>query len=83
MFLSIHCTHGYHPFIHKLYLVSFQRGKFRPRLEQLVQTNSEDDVITASRKAFKLLPNLSEAIKALSVLKAIGPATASGITSTL
>lgn len=44
----------------------------------MVQTNSEEDVLKASKKAFKLLPNLSAAIQALTVLKAIGPATASG-----
>jgi hypothetical protein len=63
----------------KMYLVFLQRGKFRPRLEQMVQSNSEEDVLNASKKAFKLLPNLSAAIQALTVLKAIGPATASGL----
>ena len=62
-----------------MYLVFLQRGKFRPRLEQMVQSNSEEDVLNASKKAFKLLPNLSAAIQALTVLKAIGPATASGL----
>ena len=63
----------------KMYLVFLQRGKFRPRLEQMVQSNSEEDVLNASKKAFKLLPNLSAAIQAMTVLKAIGPATASGL----
>lgn len=45
----------------------------------MVQTNSEEDVKTASVKAFKALPNVPNAIKALTVLKAIGPATASGV----
>jgi hypothetical protein len=45
----------------------------------MVQSNSEEDVLNASKKAFKLLPNLSAAIQALTVLKAIGPATASGL----
>ncbi|OWF45482.1 hypothetical protein KP79_PYT06269 [Mizuhopecten yessoensis] len=57
----------------------FTRGKFRPRLEQMVQSNSEEDVKAASLKGFKELPNLSNAIKALTVLKAIGPATASAV----
>lgn len=45
----------------------------------MVKENSEEDVLKASKKAFSVLPNVSEAIKALSVLRAIGPATASGM----
>lgn len=55
-----------------------QRGKFRPRLTELVQTNSKEEVKSASIKAFKALPDISAAISALTVLKAVGPATASG-----
>ena len=55
-----------------------QRGKFRPRLQQMVEENSAESVEDASKKAFKALPNLHDAITALVVLKAVGPATASG-----
>ncbi|XP_069125089.1 uncharacterized protein [Argopecten irradians] len=63
----------------KLMKWKLTRGKFRPRLEQMVQSNSEEEVETASRNAFKELPNLPNAVKALTVLKAIGPATASAV----
>lgn len=59
-----------------------QRGKFRPRLQQMVEGNSAASVEDASKKAFKALPNLHDAITALVVLKAVGPATASGRFST-
>ena len=44
----------------------------------MVEENSPDSVEAASKKAFKALPNLKLAIEALTVLKAVGPATASG-----
>ncbi|KAG7226332.1 hypothetical protein INR49_013743, partial [Caranx melampygus] len=53
------------------------RGKFRPRLQQLVASNSEDTVEKCSRKAFSLLPDVQAAIAELSTLKGVGPATAS------
>ncbi|XP_052686198.1 uncharacterized protein LOC128165574 [Crassostrea angulata] len=55
------------------------KGKFRPRLQQMVESNSEDLIISASKKAFKHLPNLKKAIEELTVLKAVGPATASAV----
>lgn len=55
-----------------------QRGKFRPRLQQLVASNSEDAVEKCSRKAFSCLPDVKAAIAELSSLKGVGPATASG-----
>ncbi|XP_019749353.1 uncharacterized protein LOC109530206 [Hippocampus comes] len=55
------------------------RGKFRPRLQQLVSSNSEDAVDKCSRKAFSLLPDVAAAIAELSSLKGIGPATASAV----
>lgn len=64
--------------LQKCSCIIFQRGKFRPRLTELVQTNSEEDVKAASTKAFKALPDISAAISALTVLRAVGPATASG-----
>lgn len=55
-----------------------QRGKFRPRLQQLVASNSAETVEKCSRKAFSLLPDVQAAIAELSSLKGVGPATASG-----
>lgn len=55
------------------------RGKFRPRLQQLVESNSEDSVEKCSRKAFSLLPDVQAAISELSSLKGVGPATASAV----
>ncbi|XP_037547576.1 uncharacterized protein zgc:112496 [Nematolebias whitei] len=55
------------------------RGKFRPRLQQLVASNSEDVVKKCSRRAFGLLPDVQAAIAELSSLKGVGPATASAV----
>ncbi|XP_068614518.1 uncharacterized protein [Brachionichthys hirsutus] len=55
------------------------RGKFRPRLQQLVASNSEDTVKKCSRQAFSLLPDVQAAIAELSSLKGVGPATASAV----
>ncbi|CAK9190160.1 unnamed protein product [Sphagnum troendelagicum] len=55
------------------------RGKWRSRLLNFVANLSDDDVRTASRKAFAALPNLKEAIAHLSTLKGVGPATASAV----
>ncbi|XP_020493289.1 uncharacterized protein zgc:112496 [Labrus bergylta] len=55
------------------------RGKFRPRLQQLVASNSVDTVEKCSRKAFSLLPDVQASISELSTLKGVGPATASAV----
>ncbi|XP_013789355.1 uncharacterized protein LOC106473217 [Limulus polyphemus] len=55
------------------------RGKFRPRLMDLVRINTEAAVKQTSKKAFRKLPNISNAITALTTLKGVGPATASAI----
>ncbi|XP_060138414.1 uncharacterized protein LOC118092966 isoform X1 [Zootoca vivipara] len=55
------------------------RGKFRPRLQQLVATNSSEVVESCTRKAFQLLPDVAAAMTELCKLKAVGPATASAI----
>ncbi|KAM6951144.1 uncharacterized protein FYW47_014670 [Aplochiton taeniatus] len=55
------------------------RGKFRPRLQQLVATNGEEAVEKTSKKAFSLLPDIQAAITELSTLRALGPATASAV----
>lgn len=58
-----------------------KKGKFRPGLESKAASNKDADVIDASTKAFKLLPNIRNAIEALTTLYGIGPATASGRTA--
>lgn len=55
------------------------RGKFRPRLQQLVDSNSAESVEKCSRKAFSLLPDVKAALTELSSLKGVGPATASAV----
>ncbi|CAG7724413.1 unnamed protein product [Allacma fusca] len=58
------------------------RGKFRPRLKELVTMNSPRVVETESRKAFRALfkkEDLGASIQYLCNLKGIGPATASAI----
>lgn len=55
------------------------RGKFRPRLKQLVSSNSAGTVESCTGKAFQLLPDVSAAIDELCKLKGIGPATASAV----
>lgn len=55
------------------------RGKFRPRLQQLIASNSEEVVQNCSKKAFNLLPDVQAAIMELSTLKGMGPATASAV----
>lgn len=55
------------------------RGKYRPRLTDLVRINTPAAVMLVSKKAFRKLPNLASAIQTLSSLKGIGPATASAI----
>ena len=70
--------------LHNLLFVNFfspfhiQRGKFRPKLTEMVETNKPQSVLDASQSAFDLLPDVEQAMKALTVLKAVGPATASG-----
>ena len=58
--------------------VIFKRGKFRPRLVNLVATNSPEMVEEASTAAFLALPNVKAAITGLTSLQGVGPATASG-----
>ncbi|GAA5860839.1 hypothetical protein JCM3774_003160 [Rhodotorula dairenensis] len=54
------------------------RGKWRPRLQDMVATNSAEDVrVTTSRAATD--SDHEAALKELSKLKAVGPATASAI----
>uniref|UniRef100_A0A098M168 CG2446 CG2446-PC n=1 Tax=Hypsiglena sp. JMG-2014 TaxID=1550645 RepID=A0A098M168_9SAUR len=55
------------------------RGKFRPRLQQLVAANPSKIVEEQTRKAFHQLPDVEMAVKDLNELKGVGPATASAI----
>ncbi|XP_044980202.1 uncharacterized protein LOC123447649 [Hordeum vulgare subsp. vulgare] len=55
------------------------RGKWRPRLMDFVKSLDDKVVESASRKAFAALPDLSKAITELTVLKGVGPATASAV----
>ncbi|XP_014822963.1 PREDICTED: uncharacterized protein LOC106903573 isoform X2 [Poecilia mexicana] len=59
--------------------VSVQRGKFRPRLQQLAASNAEDAVQKRSRTAMGLLPDVPAAVAELSGLRGVGPATASAV----
>ncbi|XP_023663920.1 uncharacterized protein [Paramormyrops kingsleyae] len=66
-----------HPELLKVMEWKLTRGKFRPRLQQLVATNPSETVEKCTKKAFSLLPDIQAAITELSSLKALGPATAS------
>ncbi|XP_023663922.1 uncharacterized protein [Paramormyrops kingsleyae] len=68
-----------HPELLKVMEWKLTRGKFRPRLQQLVATNPSETVEKCTKKAFSLLPDIQAAITELSSLKALGPATASAV----
>ncbi|XVF36470.1 hypothetical protein REPUB_Repub19eG0061300 [Reevesia pubescens] len=55
------------------------RGKWRPRLLDFVSSLDDSVVKSASQKAFQSLPNISKAVSELTVLKGVGPATASAV----
>ncbi|KAJ0764866.1 hypothetical protein HanPI659440_Chr08g0296951 [Helianthus annuus] len=55
------------------------RGKWRPRLLDFVSAIDNETVKAASEKAFKALPEVSKAVSELTVLKGVGPATASAV----
>lgn len=55
-----------------------QRGKFRPRLMELVSSNKPEQVESITRKGLEAMPDVEKAIKILSQLHGVGPATASG-----
>ncbi|XP_014671815.1 PREDICTED: uncharacterized protein LOC106812444 [Priapulus caudatus] len=63
----------------KLMKWKLKRGKFRPRLQQLVGSNTEEEVMEASTKAFAVMPDIKTAIQSLAVLRGVGPATASAV----
>ena len=63
-----------------------QRGVFRPRLKDLIQMNTPRVVLQESKKAFRAIfkrNDLEAAMGALSNLKGVGPAMASGTLSSL
>ena len=59
--------------------VFLQRGKFFPQLTNLVRINTPKAVQTESRKAFRKLPNVEQAISTLTNLKGVGTTLASGL----
>ncbi|KAI3806658.1 hypothetical protein L1987_22570 [Smallanthus sonchifolius] len=63
----------------KLMQWKLTRGKWRPRLLDYVSSLDEETVKSASQKAFKSLPEVSKAVSELTVLKGVGPATASAV----
>jgi hypothetical protein len=69
---------------HRLIPAHSKHGKFRPRLEQLVASNSVSEIKTVTRSAFNLIRNdtaiqtaVLPALDTLTALKGIGPASAS------
>ncbi|KAK8937469.1 hypothetical protein KSP39_PZI012047 [Platanthera zijinensis] len=67
------------PELHRLVRWKLSRGKWRPRLLDFASSLPETLVESASKKAFASLPDLRKAVSELTVLKGIGPATASAI----
>lgn len=55
------------------------RGKFYPQLSYLVKVNTPRAVVMETKKAFRKLPNLEQAITALSNLKGVGTTMASAL----
>lgn len=54
------------------------RGKFYPQLSYLVKVNTPRAVMAETKRAFRKLPNLEQAMAALSNLKGVGTTMASG-----
>merc|ERR1711971_780394 len=57
------------------------RGQFRPRLKDLIQMNTPRVVMQETKKAFRAIykkKDIEAAVSALSNLKGVGPAMASG-----
>ncbi|KAI9201555.1 hypothetical protein LWI28_025273 [Acer negundo] len=63
----------------KLMQWKLTRGKWRPRLLDFVSSLDDSLVKSASEKAFEALPDLNKAVSELTVLKGVGPATASAV----
>ncbi|GFP84414.1 hypothetical protein PHJA_000585200 [Phtheirospermum japonicum] len=58
------------------------RGKWRPRLLSFFSSLNDAVVRDASGKAFASLPDVSKAMGELTILKGVGPATASAVLAT-
>lgn len=58
---------------------SIQRGKFYPQLSYLIKVNTPRAVMQETKKAFRKLPNLEQALTALSNLKGVGITMASAL----
>ncbi|KAI0525260.1 hypothetical protein KFK09_004653 [Dendrobium nobile] len=67
------------PELRRLLQWKLSRGKWRPRLLDFVSSLSGTLVESASKRAFASLPDLSKAVSELTVLKGVGPATASAV----
>ncbi|XP_019156669.1 PREDICTED: uncharacterized protein LOC109153260 [Ipomoea nil] len=63
----------------KLMQWKLTRGKWRPRLLDFVSSLDDAVVKSASQAAFQSLPDVSKAVSELTVLKGVGPATASAV----
>lgn len=62
------------------------RGKFRPRLKDLIQMNTPRVVMQETKKAFRAIDkrkDIEAAVSALSNLKGVGPAMASAVLSAM
>ncbi|XP_008197131.1 uncharacterized protein Amun isoform X1 [Tribolium castaneum] len=55
------------------------RGKYYPQISYLVKVNTPRAVMAETKKAFRKLPNLEQAITALSNLKGVGTTMASAL----
>jgi len=55
------------------------RGKYYPQLSYLIKVNTPRAVMMETKKAFRKLPNLEQAITALSNLKGVGTTMASAL----
>lgn len=67
------------PFPFDIYVHILQRGKFYPQLSYLIKVNTPRAVMQETKKAFRKLPNLEQALTALSNLKGVGITMASAL----
>jgi hypothetical protein len=56
-----------------------QRGQFRPALQQMVAAHTDATVQAATSAALAALPDLAAALKAVTVLRGVGPALGSAV----
>jgi len=67
------------PELAKLMEWKLTRGKFRPQLPSLIESNSIEKVKSASEKSFQNISEPTAALKDLCELRGVGPATASAV----